>query len=747
MSDTSNSNKSAVETPASLALPDDVTFVPAVKPQHCIADEHPTYNTLKSSSAMSLPSTTKKYGMVPASFTIEFAADVLSGSSSAKKQKTPLKIVFGSNESTSTRRSSRLAKPKLFHDDIHQNRQANKPKKATEPAKPVDNAELATTKSENTEVDGPESPLAKKSIARTPSRAPSKFSKDKTVGKALPSGKRGDGITRMLREQKKFPKSHTPSTKLGKTDCKKPVVSISDDYDDYTTAATGKKEDALKVCENNPTNMGTSSVRPADADLDEPWCCANRGCSTGMTYFHRDAPGTEGFGRKAISDYLGRNKKETKSIDPEVWHTYCRKCYQRLHYAAGGAQGKNKTGLFNWHISNLRSQMQRLKAWRPYATFKAQLLKSMLDRSNQYQAILRRNSGNKAAALAEYQSRPNLGFDNRKANKKGELRSLKDEEAFPVDFTDIFIQQCCGPYLDYEDVDAVLSHIERMFDAETIEQMPPIEFLISAPTANELVINPSDNYIRWVEECEGTEATQIIFSDKADNDDDDDNDDYDEENVDYEGNDTSSEASTTIFNRADHGPLNNRTDDEIEAAKGLMLLGGLSPDVVAGSCFGRYDSVLSIIPTAVGDFANEIYVQSRCGRSNLAANKKLHSDAVEVLYGPPDFNNVPYYKPPGRLSDMRVNRKTDEISDEVSGCFREFQLAPMMRLNQKGIKRKANEIASVVSDGIGEDYPLPKRRVTLSPISRMADDVTDNVFDGVDESLPALKMVKSCLTQ
>ncbi|KXL41758.1 hypothetical protein M433DRAFT_428435 [Acidomyces richmondensis BFW] len=740
MSDTSISNTSVIANQAYLTIPDGATFESAVSPQQSTAEDYPPDNKIKLLAAAPWSSVARKSGKLSATSIAEHAADALSGAPSAEKQKTPCKPVTGSNESTPTRRSSRLAKPKLFYQEFCGTPPVNKPKKASNPAKHADDAELAITKFNDAEVDEPESPLAKKSTNHTLPRLFSKISKQKTEGNALPSGKWGDGITRMLRKQKKLPKFHTPSSQLDKKGSKQLVVSTSDDNHTHTTTATdqnyrettatGKKEDALKACENNPTNMGTSSVRPADADLDEPWCCANRGCSTGMTYFHRDAPGTEGFGRKAISDYLGRNKKETKSIDPEVWHTYCRKCYQRLHYAAGGAQGKNKAGLFNWHISNLRSQMQRLKAWRPEATFKAQLLKSMLDRSNQYQAILRRHGGNKVTALAEYQTYPNLGFDNRKPNKKGELRSLKDEEAFPVEFTDIFIQQCCGPELDYDDIDAVLSHIERLFDADTIEQMPPVEFLINAPRLNERIIDPRDNYIRWVEECERTEAAQHVSNDDIGDDD---------IIIDEEQNDTSSEASTTIIRKNHRGPLNNASDDEIEAANGLMLLGGLNP---GDAYFGHKKSCLNTISATVEDFENAKY-----NRSNLVVDKNQHSEANPAFCFPPDLRNVPYYKPPGRLSGMRVKRKTDEVFDDVTDGFYGSKTMQTKYLKRRGIKRKVDEIAYDISESIGEDLPSPKKMNMLNSMCRMADDVAGYLSDDKDDSSLTSKKLKDCPTQ
>ena len=58
----------------------------------------------------------------------------------------------------------------------------------------------------------------------------------------------------------------------------------------------------------------TSSKKPEGASLAVPWKCGNRLCCTGQTWFDR-----EQSGRKNISQFLGRNKKATKTIHEDVW--------------------------------------------------------------------------------------------------------------------------------------------------------------------------------------------------------------------------------------------------------------------------------------------------------------------------------------------------------------------------------------------------------------------------------------------
>ncbi|KAF2768562.1 hypothetical protein EJ03DRAFT_375246 [Teratosphaeria nubilosa] len=315
-----------------------------------------------------------------------------------------------------------------------------------------------------------------------------------------------------------------PAAKASRKSTRKPKAvtttnndNADDDADDNNNTNNNTSNDAVeegvKACEGHPTGKGTTSVKPANAVLDEPWSCANRDCSTGMTYLLRDEiPGNQnkGYGRKTISDYLGRNKKETKSIDPEVWHTYCRKCYQRLTYQAekGGADGR-----FRWHIRNLRIQFARLRLWRPEATFTIKLVKSMIDRSNEYQSILRANKDDADAAWAEYTSKGHKGHDARTANSKSKLRKLKDEEAFPVEDVDDFIAKICGSGKDYSGVEAALCAIEDLyFVDQTITQMPPVEFLISKQGEDELEVDAEANYAAWLDELEQeTQAAKILM--------------------------------------------------------------------------------------------------------------------------------------------------------------------------------------------------------------------------------------------
>lgn len=60
---------------------------------------------------------------------------------------------------------------------------------------------------------------------------------------------------------------------------------------------------------------GTSAMTGAS----EQWLCADRTCNTGQTLLARSK-----YGRKVVSDFFGRNKRETKEIDADVWHMVTR---------------------------------------------------------------------------------------------------------------------------------------------------------------------------------------------------------------------------------------------------------------------------------------------------------------------------------------------------------------------------------------------------------------------------------------
>jgi hypothetical protein len=240
--------------------------------------------------------------------------------------------------------------------------------------------------------------------------------------------------------------------------------------------------------EGTPSNHGSSIERPLFATLNEPWCCANLACSTGMTWVPRDTKDANGkgpMGRKVISQFFGRNKGPTKLIPNDVWHFYCRKDYQRARYAA---EHGTTDELAKQVIDNLRDQLIRLKLWRPDALFQVQLDKGATDRLNSYFALLRQHSNDEAAALA--------GLPAPKDPKK-----VKPEEAFPPALAEAFNQRfkTAGKdaTADYDDIEAIIAWSEAEINAGNSTVFVPAEFLINPVQAGETVNDVSDNFSDW----------------------------------------------------------------------------------------------------------------------------------------------------------------------------------------------------------------------------------------------------------
>ncbi|KAI7355430.1 hypothetical protein KC354_g10799 [Hortaea werneckii] len=263
--------------------------------------------------------------------------------------------------------------------------------------------------------------------------------------------------------------------------------------------------------------QGSSSNKPTGgprATLDKPWHCANRMCNTGMTWFQRDGTAQQAVGRKSISQFFGRNKKATGLIANDVFHTYCRKCYQRRYYqyshqTEDGADFKNKPeqGIACFHMLNLRAQFVRLQLWRPDATFSVQFNKAMTDRHNDYQAFLRQHNQVAAAARADYDQKYPLrqSRSTKKAPKSrrdaGDVDATlpKPEESFPVDLYDTFLNNCCGSDYSYDGITQVLGYIQNWLNAGTVRSIPPVEFLISGVQPTETINSHEDNYMLWLE--------------------------------------------------------------------------------------------------------------------------------------------------------------------------------------------------------------------------------------------------------
>jgi hypothetical protein len=238
-----------------------------------------------------------------------------------------------------------------------------------------------------------------------------------------------------------------------------------------------------------PSNHGSSLERPQFASLDQPWCCANLNCSTGMTWVPRDhkdpQTGKGPMGRKVISQFFGRNKGPTKLIPNDVWHYFCRKDYQRSRYAA---EHGTATELATQVITNLRDQLIRLKLWRPDALFQVQLDKGATDRLNKYLALLRQHGNNEAAAAAALPA-------------PKDLKKVKPEEAFPCSLSEVFNQRFATPGKDatatYDDIENLIIWSEAQITAGTSTVFVPAEFLINPIQPGETVNDVANNFADW----------------------------------------------------------------------------------------------------------------------------------------------------------------------------------------------------------------------------------------------------------
>ena len=101
-----------------------------------------------------------------------------------------------------------------------------------------------------------------------------------------------------------------------------------------STAATDTAPEADKADmdtqEDVPTNPTTTEASPepsptsSNTTANDGICKCVANCNTGSDNL-----------RKVISQYFGRNKRETRSIPEAFWEKWCRKHYQRMRYRRG----------------------------------------------------------------------------------------------------------------------------------------------------------------------------------------------------------------------------------------------------------------------------------------------------------------------------------------------------------------------------------------------------------------------------
>lgn len=271
---------------------------------------------------------------------------------------------------------------------------------------------------------------------------------------------------------------------------------------------SGKKKSSDPAFQGTAGGMGSSLEKPAGAPNDASWHCAKRDCSTGQTWYNRD--GKDPYGRKSISQFFGRNKKETNSIHKEVWHNFCRKDYQREKYKAdkGGLMG-----LGEWQIKLIRAQLMRIKIWRQTALFTIQLSKTMQLRKADWFGMKRRNNNNMARTQAEF----DLKYG-READISGQL-ILSPEEAFSCELAEHFDNNFSGANKTFDQVEAAVAWAETQLEAETIEQLPPMEFLIDAEHDGDILTAPQQNYVLWAQSEDAAAANEAAIAANEDGDD------------------------------------------------------------------------------------------------------------------------------------------------------------------------------------------------------------------------------------
>lgn len=117
------------------------------------------------------------------------------------------------------------------------------------------------------------------------------------------------------------------------------MTTKADDNDDMASQSGQATSD--------PTPEPSSSQDPTDNST----CKASRsGCTTGSTHL-----------RKVISQFFGRNKRETRAIPEEFWVKWCRKHYQRHRYRRD-VWAKLQLGLINDMIDQLEDY-GKVRGW------------------------------------------------------------------------------------------------------------------------------------------------------------------------------------------------------------------------------------------------------------------------------------------------------------------------------------------------------------------------------------------------
>lgn len=189
--------------------------------------------------------------------------------------------------------------------------------------------------------------------------------------------------------------------------------------------------------------------------------------------------------RKFTSDFFGRNKSETTAIPEGIWAFVSRKEYQRSKYASE----KSAHAYRDFWLSALKTQLVRLRLWRPEATYEVKLLSRARERLSTYNSELLKNGHDVAAAQRTVHVGPTTG-------KKGIILASNSDAIDPVQAQHIETTFAGIRSIDYI-LDTILPWIERSLRSGALTRMPPVEFLIQPALSGDTINEPSKNYQMW----------------------------------------------------------------------------------------------------------------------------------------------------------------------------------------------------------------------------------------------------------
>nr|OQO15901.1 hypothetical protein B0A51_18284 [Rachicladosporium sp. CCFEE 5018] len=230
---------------------------------------------------------------------------------------------------------------------------------------------------------------------------------------------------------------------------------------------------------------GYSSIPPDNADLKvgEQWRCGNLDCDSGMTWYDDDE-----YRRKSISNFFGRNKTATKRIDDAVWHILCRRCYQD-GYTPHTKKPERLIELAHELTKLIRQQLERIKLWRPEATFSFDLHKTAKDRMHKWTTLLVAH-GDKAIAL---ELMPPVTVS------KSQNKPIV-EEMFPSEYAVDFMTK----FVDNGKKDCSFDNVEEMlkWSLERVGKnkspcITPFEILLNEEVRGETINDTSNNFEQW----------------------------------------------------------------------------------------------------------------------------------------------------------------------------------------------------------------------------------------------------------